>query len=112
MHEQEQEPKLQAQPPEQAADVPAEGAAAARAADLDRVAAELADQRAELIEQWERLARVEEDWQQRRDEAVSTLQALAERLAAQDEALTRRASDVEAAENRLQHWQEQLEQLR
>jgi myosin heavy subunit len=83
-----------------------------RAADLDRVAAQLTDQRVELVEQWERLARVEQSWQERRDEAINALEMLAERLARDESDLARRTSDLQSCERQLQKRQEQLDQLR
>ncbi len=91
---------------------PADPALAARAHDLDRLAGALADQRAELVEQWERLARLHEAWQAERDEAAAGLEALARRLAEQDDSLEARAREAAAREARLRQGEEQLDRLR
>ncbi len=91
---------------------PTDPALVRRSAELDRLACDLADQRAELIEQWERLARLQHDWQARRDEAVAEMEILGQQLARQDESLGQREQEVEIAENRLRQRQEQLEQTR
>lgn len=94
-------------------DAPATDAAVARrSAQLDRMACALADQRAQLVEQWERLARVQRDWQERCEEAVSELEMLGQRLLRQEESLGEREHAVEIAENQLLQRQEQLERLR
>jgi chromosome segregation ATPase len=100
----------------QAVDVkPAEAAkfaSAGKAVDLERLASLLGEQRIELIEQWERLARAEEAWHQRRDEVARDLGATAQRLAQQEQVLASRERDIESAEDQLREAQGQLEQLR
>jgi pSer/pThr/pTyr-binding forkhead associated (FHA) protein len=85
---------------------------AARAADLDRLTGELADQRALLMEQWERLTRMQDAWQARRDEAAEALDIVGRQLAEQEASLTRRAQQVEEAEARQTQRQEQLDRSR
>jgi hypothetical protein len=91
---------------------PSDAALARRAAQLDQVASELANQRAQLVEQWERLARLQHDWEARRDAAAGELETLGQRLARQAETLAARAQEIEAAEARLRERQEQLDQVR
>jgi pSer/pThr/pTyr-binding forkhead associated (FHA) protein len=81
-------------------------------AELERLEGVLADQRAQLVEQWERLARVQASWQRQRDEAAAALEALARRLAQQEENLARRGDEAGAAEVRLGRRQELLDRLR
>jgi hypothetical protein len=87
-------------------------ATAGTAADLERLANLLGEQRIALVEQLERLARVEEAWHERRDALAGELETVAQRLAEQEEALARRERYVESSESRVQQAQEQLEQLR
>lgn len=98
--------------PEQSAEQTITKPTVLRAADLARVAAQLADQRVELVEQWERLARVEQTWQERRDEAINELEMLAERLARDESDLARREVEIQSCERQLQKRQEHLDQLR
>ncbi len=86
-----------------------DAAVAARSAELDRLAGELADQRTLLIEQWERLARLQQEWQAQHDAAAGELEILARRLLQQEEALAQREQKVEVDESRLRRWQEQLD---
>jgi hypothetical protein len=83
-----------------------------QAAILEKLAGELADQRALLIEQWERLARVRQSWLDERDQAATDLEALAVEAAQQEQELRRREQTHDADAARLQkHWAE-LEQRR
>jgi len=54
-------------------------------ANLEQLAGELSDQRLHLIEQWERLARVQAAWHEQRERAVAELEALARQLLRQRE---------------------------
>jgi hypothetical protein len=47
---------------------------------LERLAGELADQRLLLVEQWERVVRAQEAWQEQRDGAAAELERLAQEL--------------------------------
>jgi hypothetical protein len=91
---------------------PLDAALAKRSAELDRVACELADQRAQLVEQWERLVRLHGDWEQRRDEAAGELETIGQRLARHAETLAQREQAIEQTEGRLNERQERMEQLR
>jgi hypothetical protein len=84
----------------------------ARAAELDRVACELADQRAQLVEHWERLARLQHEWEQTRAEIAAELDALTQDLAHRDAALSVREQAVDAAEARRQDSHDQVLRLR
>ncbi len=73
-------------------------ALAQRCSDLDRLAGELADQRAQLIEQYKRLAGIHDAWQQQRDAAAADLESLAKRLTDEEQALAERAQHSKSAE--------------
>jgi hypothetical protein len=64
---------------------------------LQRLAGDLADQRWQLVDQWERLAQTQARWQAERDAAAAELKALAARLAEHDpslEAIERRREET------------------
>ena len=61
-----------------------------RFAGLDRLAGELADQRCHLLEQYKRLAEIQDVWQRQRDQAAVELEGLAKRLLAEEESLRQR----------------------
>jgi chromosome segregation ATPase len=63
---------------------PQEAAAPQRVVDLDRQVQELADQRCELVEAWERAARVHDAWHADRTQAVADLESMATRLLERD----------------------------
>jgi pSer/pThr/pTyr-binding forkhead associated (FHA) protein len=67
-------------------------------ADLNRVSRELADQRVHLVEQFAHLAEIQEAWQEARNQAAADLDALAQRLQAEEQALADRARTTEEAE--------------
>jgi chromosome segregation ATPase len=69
-----------------------------RLATLQRVAGELADQRLQLAEQYERLGRAQHQWQQDRDSLTGGLEALAQRLQMREEATQLREQTLAAAE--------------
>lgn len=83
-----------------------------RLAELDRLAGELADQRAQLIEQYARLAQIQHAWQQRRDQAAAELDALAQRLAAEEDALSQRDRQTILVEESLQQRQQEIDAAR
>jgi hypothetical protein len=91
---------------------PVDGTLAARSAELDRLAGELADQRTQLVEQWERLARLQHDWQERREQIAGELGSLGHELTRREQDLARREHEVDAAERRKLEWQEQFTRLR
>jgi chromosome segregation ATPase len=67
--------------------VTAETALQRRVRTLERLAGELADQRFQLAEGWQRLAQTQHRWQQDRDAAAAELEALAARLPEQERAV-------------------------
>lgn len=83
-----------------------------RCADLDRMAAELADQRALLVEQYKRLAEIQGTWQDERSRAAAELEALAQRLASDEQDLTERQQQTTAAEELLQDRQKEIDEVR
>jgi len=64
---------------------------------LQHLAGELADQRLQLVEQWQRLAHTQERWQQERDTAAAELEALAAGLPEREQALIVNEQRQEAA---------------
>ena len=54
---------------------------------LERLAGDLADQRWQLVDQWERLAHAQARWQQERDAAATELETLATRLSEREQTL-------------------------
>jgi hypothetical protein len=90
--------------------------------DLDRLDGELADQRAHLIEQYQRLGDIHDAWQQQRDSAAVDLEILAKRLMDEEQNLVKREQhvciaeeqhqertrEIEAVRRELQLWREQL----
>lgn len=93
-----------------AADLPAEEQT--RLALLGQLAGDLADQRALLVEQWERLDRVRHQWQQQHDQAADELEALARRLDSQGQEFARREQSLAAEEVRLKQRRAELEARR
>jgi chromosome segregation protein len=68
-----------------------------RMAALEQLSAELADQRLRLLEQCERLARTQQDWQQERHAAAAALDAAAHRLDEREQAVTAREQAAAAS---------------
>jgi hypothetical protein len=89
----------------------AEDSIARRVAELDRLAGDLADQRLQLAEQWHRLVLVHEHWHRERAEAADSLQGAAQELREQENALVRRARELEAGEAELRQRHAQLVEL-
>jgi chromosome segregation ATPase len=79
---------------------------------LERLAGELADQRLQLAELWERLVRTHQRWQQDRDAAAAELERLAARLPEQEQALVARNQRLQEDEAALGRRQADLVQLR
>jgi hypothetical protein len=73
---------------------------------------ELADQRLHLLEQYDRLATIQEHWQRQRDYAAADLEALTHRLSEREQSLDLRDEHTTAQEQRLAQRQEELESLR
>ncbi|HZZ82119.1 MAG TPA: FHA domain-containing protein [Gemmataceae bacterium] len=82
-----------------------------RCVDLDRLAGELADQRVHLLEQYDRLAGIQADWQAQREQASSDLEALARRLIDEEQALTNRENNIVTTEESLQQRTRELEAI-
>jgi chromosome segregation ATPase len=83
-----------------------------RVAWLDRVAEDLADQRLELVEHWQRVAQTQEEWLRAHRSAADQLQALAEDLPAKEQLLLARQDALEAAEANLQKRQHEISSFR
>ena len=64
---------------------------------LQRVAGELADQRAHLLDQWQTLLQVQEAWQQERAQALAGVEAVAHSLQEWEQWLQVRERDLDAA---------------
>jgi hypothetical protein len=79
---------------------------------LDRLASDLADQRLHLIEQYGRLAEIQESWQRQRDHASAELESLARRLLDQEHDLVVRVQQTEAVEQLLRRRHEEIETIR
>jgi hypothetical protein len=79
---------------------------------LDGVAENLADQRLELVEHWQRIARTQQEWLARHSAAAAELEALAARLPLQERALLTRQEALHALEDRLQQRDRELSQRR
>jgi pSer/pThr/pTyr-binding forkhead associated (FHA) protein len=79
---------------------------------LDRLAGDLADQRVHLIEQYRRLADIQNRWQLERDYTAAELETLARRLVDQEHTLAGRAQHADAVETLLRQRQEEIEVIR
>ena len=79
-----------------------------RVAWLDRVAEDLADQRLELVEHWQRVAHTQQQWLEAQRSAADKLQALAADLPAKEQLLLARQDALEAAEANLQKRQQEI----
>lgn len=79
---------------------------------LQNLAGDLADQRLHLVEQGERLLRVQLRWQEERDVAAAALEATAVRLQEWEQALAARERALEPAEMVGRQRREELAQLR
>ena len=69
---------------------------------LQRLAGELADQRWQLVEQWQRLAQTQQRWERDRDAAATDLETLSARLAEREHALLTAEERQEEAARELQ----------
>ncbi len=83
-----------------------------RAEGMERIRVELADQRVQLLEQYNRLAQVHQHWHAQRDQAASELEALAQRLLEREETLAERDQEASAAEDKLRERFEEIEVMR
>jgi pSer/pThr/pTyr-binding forkhead associated (FHA) protein len=82
-----------------------------RAACLDQIAEDLADQRLELVEHWQRVACVHQEWQQAQQAAVVEVASLAAALPLREQALLERQQALEAVEESLRRRQQDLTHL-
>ena len=80
-----------------------------RLAELGQLASELADQRLHLIEQYARLAEIQDTWQRHRDQAAAELDQLAQRLAAEEESLSERDRQTILTEESLRQRHQELD---
>jgi pSer/pThr/pTyr-binding forkhead associated (FHA) protein len=79
---------------------------------LGELAGELQDQRARLIEQWQRLLEVQERWQQERTAALAELEQTSEELARREQQLSQAELDVAALRTGLHQQHEALRRMR
>jgi pSer/pThr/pTyr-binding forkhead associated (FHA) protein len=82
-----------------------------RAACLDQMADDLADQRQALVEHWQRVAWVQEDWQRAHAAAAADLESFVAALPLQEQALLARQHALEAVEDSLRRRQQELNQM-
>lgn len=83
-----------------------------RLQELDRLAGELADQRLGLVEQYERLANVQAAWQEERAAIAQELQAQAERLVQEEEAVGERERQAQLTAGELMERTRRFEAAR
>ncbi len=83
-----------------------------RHADLERLASALADQRVQLLEQWQRLANIQADWDKDRHGAARDLEALAKRLVETGRHLAQRRHTSRQADEVLRQRHEELVEVR
>lgn len=83
-----------------------------RLADLDRLAGELADQRLQLAEQWQRLVQTQHRWQEDHDQAAGELEALGGNLQTQEQTLTQKQQEYQSACEVIRGKHQEVVQLR
>lgn len=83
-----------------------------RAAALEHLSCELADQRLYLAEQCQRFAQAQARWQQERDTAADHIEPLAQRLQEREQALQAHEQTLAAREDELRHHQNEVAQTR
>ncbi len=83
---------------------------AQRVADLDRLAEELADQRRQLVEAWERMLGLHDQWHAERAQAAAEMEALGQRLLDRDLLVQAREQASIQAEDILRQRHEELAQ--
>jgi hypothetical protein len=88
------------------------GGGACRVVDLERLASALADQRLQLAEQWQRLVRGQQRWEQQRADAARELEAMAQPLQEQEQTLTERERACRMLEEGFRKKQRELVQMR
>ena len=79
---------------------------------LDRLAGELADQRAHLIEQYQYLSEIHNAWQQQRDNAATELEILGKRLMDEEQALAERERNASNMEEQIQERTHEIDAIR
>ncbi len=94
----------------QAAAAPETPEESSRAIVLQRVAGGLADQRAHLLEQWQTLLRVQEEWRREREQALAGLETVARSLQEWEQWLQMRDQDLNAAAEECRQRQKGLVQ--
>jgi chromosome segregation ATPase len=83
-----------------------------RLTDLDRLAGELADQRLQLAEQWERLVQTQHRWQGDRDQAAAELETVGRKLEEQEQTLVRRQQEFQDSCEGIRSKHQELVRLR
>ena len=83
-----------------------------RALVLQRVAGDLDDQRAHLLEQWQTLLRVQEEWRQERQQALAGMETVARSLQEWEQWLHVRQQDLDAAGTECRQRQQALGRMR
>ncbi len=83
-----------------------------RFAGLDQLANELADQRVHLLEQYQRLAEIQDAWQHQRAQTSAELETLAQRLVEREQDIAQRAHQTSVVEQTLYSRQQEIETLR
>ncbi len=77
---------------------------------LGRLAGELTDQRRHLLEQWQRLLRVEGQWQQERNVVIAELERSAQQVELREQQVVQQEQALEELERELRQRQEALAQ--
>lgn len=85
---------------------------AARLAHLEHLAGDLADQRAQLLEQWQKLAGLQQHWERDREQAAGELEAAAQQLQEQETNLTQKEQNLRSVAESLRKKHRELLQLR
>lgn len=83
-----------------------------RLLELDRLTGEVADQRLQLVEQWERLTRWHLHWDNDRRQAALEIEELARRMVAQAQILTQREQAQQQADQALSRRHDEQVQVR
>jgi pSer/pThr/pTyr-binding forkhead associated (FHA) protein len=79
-----------------------------RLAVLECLAGELADQRLQVVEYWERFYQTQQHWQREHEAVLAAVEELGQRLQVREQALKAREQALEPAENDLRGQQEEL----
>ncbi len=84
----------------------------ARAASLERMTDRLADQRAHLLEQWQALLRVQEEWRRGREQSLAEMEAAGRVLYEREQRLLVQERRLDAATADCRQRQQSLSQMR